>query len=1186
MRIKTIKVIPKEHWSVISFLEMISKSYIKPKIESIKKEIEAKPKLREYYFSAFQNINCILNQTNEQFSWTISKIQNSLETNKTKNFMQLIDDYGHYLFNSYYYVFSDDNEYLTPIVPGLENLNISFTDFETEFKFILQDIFDKKLPWRIYGKDDQDLYSNVLTYARQILPLKGGITPHYIKKIISGEYDYVKLLRPYLVNNFLGSLSILHKREDYNAGNVSAIIYPLIRVGDDFTTVNENNIRENLIGAFVLTSIIPNVFTDDVDQLETILNCDSVDKELLLGLKPHIKYSAKNIKTAVYDEKNRFPINKEKVRKAASRIVEAEYCKNSLLFSLTVSCKESIKIPDEKFRSVTIHFENLRREFESIFPTSPNLNPKYVSSHNNQNNINYELFNNHCKVINNVFSSSSNLINEKYALSILKAFKVILPEVSNNLSQIKSYYSEINLNEKYKISIFSDNSISTSILEELRKNFNSICEREEFELPDGENPQLIMIKDMWIRDYAIIKSGNYSKEKDFFNIFNLLANFKFRSIFLLKKEEVFLPRPDSIPKEFHDLIYTFAGFWLLQNICKIFTTPDFIKLKRFEGGESHLDYISYFGYDSTYIQSIVNSIKELSQNSEINNESLLAKSVVRALNFYGIGLGNFLKAIENVKKTDNKYLVTKNENTVFSSFYREYLREELGNTSESESFLRIFNGKILGLSIDYKNDSDQSSYLRDYKRGVNIVLNIRPHKGTNIIISFEAIESYQNMLLLFEKDTIIDAQNKIQFNVELTPCLFANNFSDCAKQILCYYNYISVGNELSPFPNSDELKDLVNGKIFHTTKQSSLSNLELLCELTKDLAFEEEKKNEDLLKKERELKKAWAHTIGNNLRYLSGLSNWSNKQLNYLINSNSEISSNPSILKISKWIDKLERESNLLYDSNEALYRFEREDIIYDKDIGGQYSLESPCVNAFFRVFLSYIYKIEDGKPEFKDYLIPYCGFDLNEFTDRKHYVIGLEDLYGNLEIAKLENPEEKATIEKFLMEQSKLDFTFTKLINSCSDKIESLFEKEDKLTLEHLVNFLIDPIIDNISLFESVEIKIDPSFRTNNYVAWSVIGFMFQEIWSNVIKYSGKDDFGKRSFKLIIDSNERENSFYLENTTNNVDETFSSKRTSGQYAIKMYIPSLLGAKKVEDLKVDTFFENKKFYIKAKRVLQ
>lgn len=1160
MKPEIINIIPKEHWSIIQLLEFVKKKFVKQTIETIKQNINIGSTYYTYY-CAFKNIQCLLRGRDKQFDLVINNLKNASETNfNTIIINNLLENYGHYLFNSYYYVLSEDAEFLIPIVPGMENLNLSRTDFDKKYYEVFQFIINKQLPWRIYGENNSKLFDNIITYSRQKLPLRGGITAHYLYKVIQGKFNKDE---SYIIHNFLGSLSILHKREDFLAGNVSAIICPLIMDFENDKTVIP---ASNVIGAFVLTSIVNDAFEDGhKNSLENLFKQVDISKDFLLGLKPNIKYSSANIKTAVYDERKRFLTLDQKTKDTMKQILQSEFCKKSLMLSVSFSdFDQNHNSTDLFFRALGINFENLREELKSLFPATPNLNPKFVSKEGSKQFIDFKKYKNHCEEINNIFSFAKEM--EVFTIhKVSEAFKVIVPEFYNENLLISSHIKEINIDSsEYKLFMICDDKNSIEQAEELVSTFKELVYNDSvenpIELPDGENPQFIELEDYWINNYDELWQGNNEINKNpiIINVVKALRPFKFRALFLLKSDKIYLPKNF---RELDSTLNTFAGFWYLQNICKVFNQPDYIKLDRFKG-ESSLDFIPYFEEKPDDFKIIMDKIKVGSDKDEYK------KQIKRALNFYGIDPVSFIKAIDRVNDQE-----ANTPDIIFSSIYREYLGEKLKNTNDKsiqKSYKRIFNGEFDQILVNKSADHFTIDFYKNNKK---------------ITVEFDEIESYKNELLLFGKEDIKKANLMSHFQHKLTKCCHHNDLKKCANDVVCYYNYVTLGAEEDPF--CKDLNNLVTVPNEENTKgiyYSSSANNDMLCDLANDIAFVLEQKNQELLKKEKALKKAWAHTIGNNLRYLGGIANWSKKQIDLILNKNNDDALTNNLFRISKWVHRLERESNLLYGSNEAMYRFEREEIIFNKEENGKYKLESACTIAFFRVFLSYLLKVsDDKKPEYQDYLLPYCGYNPELKSEYEKELRNIEDSEGNLELAKSISTYYRDKIKNYQNYFSLSEQSYSQFVDRCTVLIEKIIDKTENITLNDLVSFLTTPIVNNLKIFDEVNIQIDESFKTNNSVSWSFMGFLFQELWSNTIKYSSPNSNGQRVVTFIIESGEGRDSFLFNNSTKLLFKETDAEDTFGLVSIEMYIAALLGIKKKEELPIHIYSRDNMFVINAIR---
>lgn len=161
---------------------------------------------------------------------------------KRQELARMVDENGHRLFNSYYYItidsYGEPGEYFFfPVEPGRSSLTRGTRGAEAiKFNEYLSTL---DLPFQLRGRFSE--------YSGTLLPGAVGLTP----QLCAIAKKRGSSLSPTYVPHFLGDLAILGKAEDAAQRHLSAFICPFVVEG-------------SCLGAFLLTSSVPGAFSYSV----------------------------------------------------------------------------------------------------------------------------------------------------------------------------------------------------------------------------------------------------------------------------------------------------------------------------------------------------------------------------------------------------------------------------------------------------------------------------------------------------------------------------------------------------------------------------------------------------------------------------------------------------------------------------------------------------------------------------------------------------------------------------------------------------------------------------------------------------------------------------------------------------------------------------------------------------------
>jgi hypothetical protein len=436
-------------WGVINLFEKINDRFIIPKFDIWKNGIAEDKFLRFNLLSGFLNIYYLLNedvafendcrkaiktkfeQNNFNIdSLHISYLNGSIEKENERYvplLEELIDNQGFLLFNSYFFnvVISNGEKSLKPSILGY---NFGKTDsdiLEKCFQYFNQN----RLPYRLYN-----FQQFALTNSNQILPFKGGITPHYV--FLSTLPGYIETAA-HRDNNFLENFSMLFKREDYLQGHLSSLIHT-IKTSNSFSNSNEP------IGAYMLTSIIPNAYDDkDKNTIHNIIT-DFDERGNLSDTHFEMIYDFESIWTNIFFPNSDFKNEIELAKKIRKNLKELLSTQDSIIFLKGVFINDNPNFNICQF--VVMDFSKLHTMTNNIFPNGPWLERSLVCNVDNFDTkkreipIDLKRLSEYNKFLTKIFKKDNYSQIEIENFTFFKQFiDLLIPEISKNYSSLNQY---------------------------------------------------------------------------------------------------------------------------------------------------------------------------------------------------------------------------------------------------------------------------------------------------------------------------------------------------------------------------------------------------------------------------------------------------------------------------------------------------------------------------------------------------------------------------------------------------------------------------------------------------------------------------------------------------------------------------------------------------------------------------
>lgn len=271
-----------------------------------------------------------------------------------KVLLDLLDLYSHLLFNSYYYVLTEafGERALVPVIPGRTASAAPQDTWDIE-----RIIFHNRFPF-LLNKDYTD------TYESQVLPLRGGLTPHFCWSF----EQKLSLERVISVPYFLGDQSILLKQEDFVQRHLSALVAVI--------GAKPGQAHFKCAGAYVLTCAVPHVFRRAEQAKLADLITNAWETAIASDVHSILHRQDRGIRTRLTWEANKHDETLgQDVKHSLGRML-ADLTDGTLALRVTFGEKHKQSFG----RVAAVSLEGAIRAIRSSFPTGPWLSAARVKS--------------------------------------------------------------------------------------------------------------------------------------------------------------------------------------------------------------------------------------------------------------------------------------------------------------------------------------------------------------------------------------------------------------------------------------------------------------------------------------------------------------------------------------------------------------------------------------------------------------------------------------------------------------------------------------------------------------------------------------------------------------------------------------------------------------------------------------
>jgi signal transduction histidine kinase len=598
-------------WAVVEFLERVSHRLIRKKVQHWRDQCAHAPDevLRHNLTQAFRYIALVRDdqflRTNER---EFREKLRQAERLPSAALQRALGQYGHLLFNSYQYaiVRAFGASSLVPMIPGYG------FDRHGVPHAMIQAFFSRQgLPYYL----NPDFLA---TYESQLLPCSAGLTPYHVTLFELGHVQRVTG-----VPNFLGDLSILHKREDFVQGHLSALVAVL---GPDEA---HDVLKPKALGAYVLTCVVPDAFSEvDLWRLNQI-----VDGVLKLGMLPALQrqqqwVASRGTRASVFLPASLASPGHDLAE--AGRELEQHLKRRvpSELETGLLALAANFGSGEETITSAAVNLDGIYRLLKALFPTGPWLAPslvcesgaEYVNAAESQIPLNTARLRLLCSKLVSVFESGGTDSGASAALFaefplFRNLIEAIFPELIQEpgfvepSSLIRVWHSDAMSPEYALLTIgrIGPDGDAPHLSERLSNiaRLASVAARLA-SMPEGENRIFADVERSWIRDYStnptthgkvdlddvIAQAEQFLRASTFLKanrsselvksvrdamlaeIHAVLARPDgVRALLLVKKRTLFIPDSDGwADEEFSRRYLAYASFWLFERLSQIFGT--------------------------------------------------------------------------------------------------------------------------------------------------------------------------------------------------------------------------------------------------------------------------------------------------------------------------------------------------------------------------------------------------------------------------------------------------------------------------------------------------------------------------------------------------------------------------------------------------------------------------------------
>ncbi len=1083
---------------------------------------------------------------------------------------ELLATKGYLLFNSYYYVvmeaFGEKN--LVPLSPGFDPTKNN----QEHFHKALRHFDNLQLPFRLYNREEY-----ALSYSSQLLPFKGGVSPHYVHtRMLSADRNGET--RAHNIKDFLGDLGLLHKREDFIQGHLTALI-EVVRSDPSF---GGENAIDGVLGAYVLTCIIPDAF-DQIDEetlveivrdqqnLGAISDLSQVRGKAGEGIWPNPNAD----KTDFAEEKRILEAINDKLRCLISQDTE-----NSFL-----GVRAQFKTDADKglISPYAINVEGLYRVIPMLFPSGPWLDRSLVCMDPGEPfPIELDRMESYCGLLKELIlrkqiSVTQDLTN--FGL-LWQVFHMLLPELQYDPANPVGFAKQLtrclvsvpfaaNKEESYTLFIVKKPGASEVELnrECLEKISDAIAHKDR--LPDGENPEFLAAQKDWIgwQNHTWkeqLQEPHVSPETISTGLSDVIKKIMdqgddIRALWLVKERVTYLPiefsTTNRIPEDFCRTYLSFPSLWLFEKVNHILSEDNGLCLVSF-GGEQGKRLHRY-----GYVNRLENGTAKV--HITVGNNTSENVNLARALTFLGVRIANWQRddRCQSTKISVSSEQAGKSGLTL-SEGYKEYIKVLLRNieANKLESIVRIFGERVGMIVVDNTSPIDHQIFLKGQSNGP-------------ISVQWRPVPTVQLELCCLNGHSILDAwrleerwMNKEAPHDNAT--VSSGSFvlpDDCTF----YYEKPYSGAAVKKLPAVSEALRAVAQEVN-------------AGKIKRDIL-----RHKEAVDTQKRLKKGWAHAMGNNLKFIRGLSELASERMVTLSTIKNGLN-NTLFEEIELIIKKVIHETEETFENNRALFRSESEDAVFERHEQGTYSLKNACYNALRTILYGTLRGYWASEYKF-DFVVKKYVFkiDPEDMIKKNADLVGFQRKKSLGEpLSATESEHMKKLEEETRSYIEKLSY-YDSFMRNTLQEIESMLFGPEEIQENKIINLLSEPQEDqgSIKWFDNIKITIGDGFMTKNVVAWRCAVICFQEIWSNIFKYTTQDLNGNRNVNIRISCEENHAEFICENSYVNGSPFINKDGHFGLELINDLLPGILGysREKGQNVKVTYVDSNGLFRIKFVR---
>lgn len=593
-----------QEWAVLHFLEKIRARVLKPLIERWQTRLGQEDGDDTFWRNIAAGFLFPIEPLRTQIGDAAAQLLSALESRQEDRHQpravvaRTLERHGHLLFNAYHYVLvrAFDDYHLVPLILGFRPHDPSHLE---ESQRLVQ---RQKLSFHINAR-------YVDTYE-QLLPCTAGITPYGLRLHVAGLEERVRYSP-----NFLGDLAILYKREDFLQGHLAAIAC--------FLRDRASNDLEDALGAFVLTSTIPDAFDSETVRALT----DVVDEDLKFGIlrglhSPPSLYE-RGIVTRIGAASSRgVPILETLASSMAAplrRLLIAGVAKS------VVIARANIELgPGERAVATAMNMESLLQIAKSAFPSAPLLTHRWVGYNHDSpafRSVDFARLSTaasdakQCFVARgiedwDVDSIGALLNSDSEALHALVG--ALCPEATSfkEASSDWSVYRR-RLDEASSLVIVGkrlpDDDVTRPLL--------AVCRAAIAlpELPEGENGIFASAQRLCVQQavspnekieswFAVRDGADHRRDRDqtrddlvvrlVRQVCHLLTDDSFRAVIVVREGSLFLPDiPESCPPILQEALSSSAVYWMLERIAQICANDFYVPLDAFGETDAAVPYV-------------------------------------------------------------------------------------------------------------------------------------------------------------------------------------------------------------------------------------------------------------------------------------------------------------------------------------------------------------------------------------------------------------------------------------------------------------------------------------------------------------------------------------------------------------------------------------------------------------------